>query len=110
MAYAKKYPNKVRNITDGILEGRLAFCPVVSSQEEAARIENKLRRLFAEKRCKGHFTTFLDPAISSKSRNLNFDDMPTLDALSDTWGRASISGIGRGGKADATRVSLSYSL
>jgi hypothetical protein len=64
MEYAKKYPKKVKNITDGILEGRLNFCPVVSSQEEAASMENKLRRLFAEKCCKGHFRTFLDPAIS----------------------------------------------
>lgn len=111
MEYANKHPEKVENITNGIREGHLHFCPVVSSQQEAARLEEKLRRLYAEKRYKDHFKTFLDPAITSKSRNINSKDIQgALDALSDNWARSPVSDIGTSGKADATRVSNKFFL
>jgi hypothetical protein len=108
MEYAKKHPEKVKNIMNGIMEGRLNFCPVASSEEEAASIEKKLRQLFAENRNKNHFKIYLDPAITSKSRGINSQDIqPSLDALTDNWARAPVSDVGTSGRADATRVSIS---
>jgi len=108
MQYAKTHPEKVKNITDGIMEGRLNFCPVVSSEMEAASVEKKLRLLFAEKRFKDHYKTFLDRAITSESREINSQDIQAaLEALTDNWARGPVSDVGTSGRADATRVSIS---
>lgn len=88
------------------MESCLNFCLVASSQQKATSIEKKLQKLYAEKQYKDHYKKFLDPAITSKSRNISQDIEGLLDALTDNWVRAPVLNIGTSGKADATRVSM----
>jgi len=103
--YSKDHPDAVKNVIDGMRSVRLRFCPVVSSPAEATMMEKDLRKLFAEKRHKDHCATFLDPAISLKSRNMNYDE-GILEALTDTWARSPLADLGISAKADATRARL----
>lgn len=65
------------------MESCLNFCLVASSQQKATSIEKKLQKLYAEKQYKDHYKKFLDPAITSKSRNISQDIEGLLDALTD---------------------------
>ena len=102
--YDKEYPGVAKNILEGMKSGRLKFSPVASPGAER-RMQQNLRRLFAEKRHKHHCETFLNKSISNSSRRINGDGMQILlDGLRDGWSRSFSSKIGVSGKADATRV------
>jgi hypothetical protein len=108
--YDTDHPGVVANVMDGMRTGRLKLCPIVSSSAEATSMENKLRRLFAERRRRDHCKMYLHPSIPSRSKHINPNDIQiVLDALRDGWGRSSPSDIGVCGKADAMRVSIVYS-
>src|SRR5271168_2762727 len=88
-------------ILDGLRKRRLDLCPVISSPAEATAMENKLRYLYAERRCKDVFARFLPPSIPSTARNINSADIQThLDALvRDGWVRSSPSELPLCGRA-----------
>lgn len=106
--YDNEHPAVVTNILHGLRKGRLALCPIVYSPAEEACMQNKLRHLFAQRRYRDHFATFLHSSVPSTSRNINCLDIQTqLDAFRDGWVRSSPSDLALCGRADAMRVSTS---